>query len=328
MPTKLDPQRRRLLAAGVSLAGALTLPPAAAQAAFPSRPLRIIVPWPASGAVDVSTRAGAIELEKLLGQPVIVDNRPGGQFQLALQALAQAPADGHTLIHLTSSMMAVQVVYRQFDLNRDLIPITVVGDTSMVLIVGPKSPHRTLADLVAFGRANPGALKYASSGQGSLEHLKLAQIEKMAGFTGLNVPYRGGPDMLKAVIGGEVDFTLVATIFAAQFAPKGLVRVLATVDRSRLPQFPDVPTMAEAGVPVAPLRVWGGYAVLAGTPTALVQRLHRDVVASSNTPAVVQQLAPMGMTVFNSRSPEEFSRQIAADEAWMAEVVRDLKLAQ
>lgn len=328
MPTPLDLQRRRLLAAGASLASALVLPPAAAQADFPGRPLRIIVPWPAGGAVDVSTRVGAIELEKLLGQPVVVDNRPGGQFQVALQALAQAPADGHTLIHLTSSMMAAQVVNRQFDLNRDLIPITIVGDTSMVLIVGPKSPHRTLADLVAFGRANPGALKYASSGQGSLEHLKLAQMEKLAGFTALNVPYRGGPDMLKAVIGGEVDFTLVATIFAAQFAPRGLVRVLAGLDPARLAQFPEAPTMAEAGVPVPPLRIWGGYAVLAGTPKERVQRLHRDVVASSNAPAVVQQMAPLGMTVFNSRSPEEFSRQIAADAAWMTEVVRELGLAQ
>lgn len=328
MTTSPDHQRRIFLAASAGLAAALTLPPAAAQAVFPNKPLRIIVPWPASGAVDVSTRAGALELEKLLGQAIVIDNRPGGLFQVALQALAEAPADGHTLIHLTSSMVAVQAVHRRYNLNRDLIPITVVGDSSMVFVVGPKSPHRTVADLVAFGRAHPGELKYASSGVGSLEHLKLAQMEKLASFRALNVPYRGGPDMVKALIGGEVDFTVVATIFASQFAPKGLVRVLATLDQGRLPQFPDVPTMAEAGVPVPPLRIWGGYAVAAGTPPDVVQRLYRDITTSSSTPSVVQQMAPLGMTVFNSPSPEAFSRQIAADEAWMAEIVKDLKLAQ
>lgn len=302
--------------------------PAFAQPSFPNRPVRIIVPWPASGAVDVSARAGAIGLEKQLGQRVIIDNKPGGLFQVALQALAQAPADGHTLIHITSGMLAVQAVHGSFNLTRDLVPITLVGETSLVLIVGPKSPHRTLADLVAYGRANPGQLKYASSGQGSLEHLKLAQMEKASGFSALNVPYRGGPDMLKAVISGEVDFTLVATIFATQFAPKGMVQVLATFDSSRLAQFPEVPTIAEAGGSVAPMRIWGGYAVAAGTPIAIVQRLYQDMVASSGSPDLVRQMNQLGMSVFNSNNPEEFRRLIDVDLAWMTEMVKELKIAQ
>jgi tripartite-type tricarboxylate transporter receptor subunit TctC len=328
MSTRPDHRRQFLIAAGASLTGLLAMTPAAAQSSFPSRPVRIIVPWPASGAADVSARVGALELEKLLGQPVVIDNKPGGLFQVALQALAQAPADGHTLIHITSGMLAVQAVHGRFNLNRDLVPLTLVGDTSMVLIVGPKSPHRTLVDLIDYGRANPGQLKYASSGLGSLEHLKLAQMEKVAGFSALNVPYRGGPDMLKAVIGGEVDFTLVATIFASQFAPKGMVRVLATLDSSRLAQFPEAPTLAEAGVSVPPMRIWGGYAVASGTPVAIVQRLYRDLVASSASPAIVRQMAQLGMTVFNSNSPEDFRRQIEADLAWMTAMVKDLKLAQ
>lgn len=328
MQTKLDHRRRFLIAAGASVTGLLAMTLAAAQPSFPSRPVKIIVPWPASGAVDVSARFGAIELEKLLGQPVVIDNKPGGLFQVALNALAQAPADGHTLIHVTSGMLAVQAVHGSFNLNRDLVPITIVGDTSLVLIVGPKSPHRTLADLIVYGRANPGQLKYASSGLGSLEHLKLAQMEKVAGFSALNVPYRGGPDMLKAVIGGEVDFTLVATIFASQFAPKGMVRVLATLDPSRLDQFPEVPTLAEAGFAVPPMRIWGGYAVAGGTPVAIVQRLYRDLVASSDSPAMVRQMAQLGMSVFNSNSPEDFRGQIEADLVWMADMVKVLKLAQ
>lgn len=326
--SKNNHRRRFLIAAGATLPIFGTTAPAAAQSSFPSRPVRIIVPWPASGAVDVSARAGAIELEKHLEQPVVIDNKPGGLFQVALQALAQAPADGHTLIHITSGMLAVQAVHGRFNLNTDLVPITLVGETSLVLVVGPKSPHRTLADLIAYGRANPGQLKYASSGQGSLEHLKLAQMGKVSGFSALNVPYRGGPDMIKAVIGGEVDFTLVATIFASQFAPKGMVQVLATLDSSRLPQFPEVPTMAESGVSVPPMRIWGGYAVASDTPVPIVQRLYRKLVASSGSPALVKQMAQLGMSVFNSNSPDDFRRQIAADLVWMTDMVEDLKLAQ
>ena len=253
MNRRLALQQAAALAASSSLADA-----AWSQAALPAGALRIIVPWPASGAVDVSVRAGVPALERLLGQTVVVDNRAGGQFQLALQAMALAPADGNTLLHLSAGMVAVQAVQGQYDLLADLMPITAVGDTSMVLMVGPRSPHKTLAELVAHGRANPGALTYATSGQGSLEHLKIAQIEKMAGFQGLSVPFRGGPDMVKALIGGEVDFTIVATAFAAQFAPRGLVRVLAALDERRLPELPEVPTVREAGVNVPPLRVWGG----------------------------------------------------------------------
>jgi tripartite-type tricarboxylate transporter receptor subunit TctC len=194
--------------------------------------------------------------------------------------------------------------------------------------VGPRSPHKTLADLVAYGRAHPGALTYATSGLGSLEHLKIAQIEKVAGFQGLNVPFRGGPDMVKALIGGEVDFTVVATALGAQFAPKGLVRVLAVLDDRRLPEFPEVPTLVEAGVSVSPLRIWGGYAVRAGTPAAVVQRLHGALVAAARDPEMLARLAPLGMTGFTSRTPADFSAQIAADLAWMTATAVALDLRQ
>lgn len=320
-------KRRCLLRQGAALAaGSSAWGSAWGQAAGPAGALRIIVPWPASGAVDVSVRAGVPALERLLGLPVVVDNRPGGQFQPALQVLAQAPADGRTLVHLTSGMVAVQAVHGAYDLLADLLPLTAVGDTSMVLMVGPRSPHKTLAELIAFGRANPGRLTYATSGQGSLEHLKIAQIEQAAGWRGLNVPYRGGPDMVKALIGGEVDFTIVATVFAAQFVPKGLVRVLAALDERRLPELPDVPTLGQAGVDVSPLRIWGGYAVRAGTPAAVVQRLHAALVAAARDPEVAARVAPLGMTVFTSPAPADFSALIAADLAWMKTMARGLNL--
>jgi len=240
--------------------------------------------------------------------------------------MALAPADGRTLLHLSAGMVALQAVHAAYDLLADLVPITAVGDSSMVLMVGPRSPHKSLADLVTFGRAHPGQLTYAISGQGSLEHLKIAQIEKAAGFRGLDVPFRGGPDMVKALIGGEVDFTIVATVFAAQFAPKGLVRVLAAMDERRLLEMPDVPTAKEAGVNVPPLRIWGGYAVRTGTPEAVVQRLHGALVAAAREPEVAARVVPLGMTVFTSPAPADFSALIAADLAWMKTMAGGLNL--
>ncbi|WP_158219865.1 tripartite tricarboxylate transporter substrate binding protein [Ideonella sp. A 288] len=326
MPTTFQPTRRYAIQTCAALAAGCVLPTARAQADFPRGPIKIIIPLPAGGAADVGVRAMAIELEKSLKHSVVIENKPSGLYQIGLQALLQAPADGHTLMHLNSGMVAVQVVQKRFDLNRQLIPLTVSGETPMVLMVGPASPHKALKDLVAFGRANPGKLTYATPGPGSIEHLKVAEIEKVAGFTGLNVAYKGGPDMVKAVIGGEVDFAIAPAIFAAQFAPKGQVKVLAAVDATRLKEFPEVPTIVEAGVNVSPLRLWGGFAVLAGTPAPIVQRLHRELAAAATAPSVVERLTPFGMLIQASKKPEDFRRQIDLDAAWMSETAKGLKL--
>ena len=318
--------RRSWLRIAGGSAAALALPAAVAQTDFPRGPLRILVPLPAGGAVDTSVRATAVELERLLKQTVVVDNRPGGVFQIGMQALLSAPADGHTLIHLNSGMAAAQVVQKRYDLTRQLAPVSLSGESQMVILVNPKSPYKTLRDLLDAARANPGKLTYSMPGAGTGEHLKVAQIEKDAGVTLLAVPYKGGPDMVKAVIGGEVDFTVTAAIFAAQFAPKGLVRVAATLDPARLKDFPDAPTLAETGLKVAPLRFWGGFAVHADTPPALVQRLHEVLTAATLAPALIERLAPFGMVLQPSASPEDFRKFIGNELVWMAEAAKGLKL--
>jgi tripartite-type tricarboxylate transporter receptor subunit TctC len=318
---------RRYLAlclTGASLLGASL--PSLAQSDFPNRPIRIVIPLPAGGAADVGVRTMAQELEKSLKQPIVVENKPGGLFMLGLQSVLSAPADGYSVMHLNLGMVGVQVVQKKFDLNKQLIPLTIAGDTPMVLMVGPNSPHKSMKDLVAFGRANPGKLNYATPGQGAIEHLKIAQMEKAAGFTGVNVAYKGGPDMVKAVIGGEVDFTVAPAIFDMQFAPKGQVKVLAAIDQTRLKEFPDVPTIVEAGVNVSPLRIWSGFAVHPDTPPAIVQRLQRELAAAGMSSPVVEKLTPFGMTLKSSKTSEEFRQQIASDVIWMTEVVKDLKL--
>jgi tripartite-type tricarboxylate transporter receptor subunit TctC len=321
------PARRAALRTGAGLAAGLATGAARAQGAdFPKGPVKMIVALPPGGAADVAARAMQGPLEQIWKQPVIVENRPGGQFQIAMQALAAAPADGHTVLHVFNSFASVHAVQKLFDLESQVIPITQTSITPIVLLVRGNSPHRSLAELVAFGRANPGKLTYSTLGPGSVEHLKMAQIESAGGFTGTAVPYRGGPDSLKALLGGEIDFQLTAGIFAKQFAPTGQVRVLATLEPTRWKDFPDVPTMAEAGVAVAPMTYWGGYVVRAGTPLTIVDRIRADLAAVAVLPAVTDRLAAAGGMSSVSPSREAFRQQIASEIAWMGSAAKQLGL--
>jgi tripartite-type tricarboxylate transporter receptor subunit TctC len=288
--------------------------------------VRIIVALPPGGAADVATRALQSPLEQLWKQPVIVENRPGGQFQIAMQALSASPADGHTLLHVFNSFASVHAVQKLFDLESQVVSVTQVSITPIVVLVRGNSPYKTLGELVAFGRANPGKLTYSTLGPGSVEHLKMAQIESAGGFTGTAVPYRGGPDSLKALIGGEIDFQITAGIFAKQFAPSGQVRVLATLEPVRWKDFPDVPTMAEAGLAVPPMTYWGGYVVKAGTPSAIVDRLRADLAAVAVLAPVTERLAAAGGQPSVSASREAFRQMIASEIGWMGEAAKRLGL--
>lgn len=327
MTVSLLPTRRRLLAAAAGGAAlGLAAAPARAQSDFPRGPLRIIVALPPGGAADVAARSIAQALEKSLKQSIVVENRPGGQFQIAMQALMTAPADGQTLLHVFNSFPSVHAVQKLFDLEKQVVPVAMTSITPIVGLVRGDSPHKSLRELFAWARANPGKLTYSTLGPGSVEHLKMAQVEKAAGFKGVAVPYRGGPDAVKGLIGGEIDFQFTAGIFAKQFAPTGQVRVLATLEPTRWRDFPEVPTLAEAGVDVPPMTYWGGFVVRAGTPADRVQRLFTELAAASVQPEVVERLAAAGGLPSVSKSPEEFRQLIASEVAWMGEAARGLDL--
>jgi len=302
------------------------LPSARAASAFPDKPLRIIVGLPPGGSADVVARAVAAPLEKAIKQPVIVENRPGGQFQISMQALTSAPPDGHTLLYFYNGYSSIHVVQKLFDMDKQLIPITQTGSTPIVLLVRGDAPYRTLGELIAFGKANPGKLAYGTFGPGSVEHLKLAQFEKTAGFSGTAVPYRGGPDMLKAVIGGEIAFGMFAGIFAKQFGPSGQVRSLAVFEEKRWSDLPDVPTFREAGIDLSPLSYWGGFAVRTGTPPDIVQKLHKMLVAATIDPSAEEKIVASGAWVSVSPTPADFRAVIDSDIDWMTNVAKDLKL--
>lgn len=320
------PGRRSLLRAAGALCTGLALPARSQGVSFPKGPVRIVLPLPAGGVADASTRPLATELERIWKQPVVVENKPGGLFMIGMQAILQAPSDGHTLVYLYNSMASVQAVHKKFDLTRQLIPVTQVSSVPMVMLVPGKSRFKTLAELIAFGRQNPGKLNYCTLGQGSTEHLKSVQLERAAGFSATSVPFKSGPEMITSLITGDIDFSLTAGSFGRTFAPKGQVRVLAIVDRQRWSEMPDVPTIAEAGVELPPLTLWNGFAVRAETPAPIVQRLFEDLSAAATAPKVREVLAPLGFVPAVSRSPQDFLKMIVDDIAWMAGVAKDLNI--
>ena len=317
MKTQLALNRRHVLhtlgAAGLGVAL-----PAAAQQGFPSRPLRVVLGLPAGGAADVVIRLMGEQLARALGQPVLIENRPGGLYQLAVQTVLGQPADGHTLMYVNSSFAAVQAVHQRFDLTRDFLPLLKVNETPGLVVVSANSPFKTIKELLDYGRAHPKKLTYGILGAGSYEHLSGLAFEQAAGFEGLAVPYKGGPEMVNAVMAGDLHFTMINVVTAMQFIPYRKLRALATRDSERVKSLPDVPTLAEAGAALPLSRLWGGYVVRAGTPPAVVQRLQKEIRTALETPAVAEKLKGFGLISDFSRSSDEFSRLIQSEVTTMA----------
>ena len=271
-------------------------------------------------------RSIGTQMEKTLKQSVIVENKPGGQFAISVQALLNAPADGQTLLYIYNGYASVNATLKLFDLEKQTIPVAQVASTPIVLLVRGDSPHKTAREMFAWAKANPGKLNFGTLGAGGVEHLKWTQIENAMGYKGNAVAYKGGPDSTQALLGGEIDCLLTAGLFAKMYAPKGQVRVLGVFEPTRWQDFPDVPTLAESGVNVPPLAYWGGYVVKAGTPPDIVQRLFREITAASVTPPVLERLAATGGMPLVSKSPDDFRKLLSSDIAWMTEAAKGLNL--
>lgn len=317
--------RRQVLGA-MSAMGVGAALPAMAQADFPNRPVRIVLGLPAGGAADIVVRALAQELEKALKQPVIVDNKPGGLFQIAILAAASAPADGHTLLYVNSSFVTVQAVQKKFDLTRQFQALTLTGETPSVLVVNANSPFKTMKDLVDHGRARPDELSYGTLGVGTLEHLKSVQLTEAAGFAAKAIPFKGGPDMLNAVIAGDIHFTGINVFSALPFIRAGRLRALVALDNTRIKALPDTPTIIEAGVSTSTTRIWSGFMTHQATPGPIAQRLFTELVTAMNSPEIVRKYAPLGILTTTSKSPEEFRNLIAAEAAWMEAASKKIDL--
>lgn len=319
--------RREMLGAiGVATLGAAL--PASAQADYPSRPLRIVLGLPAGSAADLTTRLLAQELERSMKQSVVVENKPGGLYQLAVQAAATAPADGYTLLYVNSSFVTVQVTQKRFDLSRQFLPLTMTGEVPGLLVVNQNSRFKSIKELVDFGRANPDELTYGTLGVGTVEHLKGLQFTEAAGYKARAIAYKGGPDMVNAVISGDLSYTAINAITAAQFIKTGRIRGLAALDTVRLKSLPDVPTIGEAGLKVPTTHTWSGYVAHAATPAPIAQRLYKELVAAMNSPSMVEKLTPMGVLISTSKSPEEFRQLIESEAQWMEALAKKIDLTK
>ena len=314
-------RRKTLQASGASL---LPMPLiAAAQAAFPNKPVRIIVPLPASGAADVSVRMLGEFLQQPLGQGIVVENRPGGVYQIGVQAVASAPADGYTLIHLNATMCAVQASLKRFDMLKQFIPVGYMGATDTMLCISNSAPFKTTQEMIAWGKANPGKINYGSTGPGSMEHLSMVSIMQRVGITGNNIPFKGGPDGALALAQGEIHAMPLAAPLIIQFKDK--FKPIIALSEQRIPFLPDLPTAKEQGMDIPTVNYWGGLAAPAGTPASVIETLEKAMSVAINNPALVQKYVPLGLMAKFAGSAS-FKATIEKDLQWLGEAVKSANL--
>ncbi|MBD0270652.1 MAG: tripartite tricarboxylate transporter substrate binding protein [Acetobacteraceae bacterium] len=312
--------RRTALA---SLAVALTAGGARSQAPWPSRPVRVVVPFPPGGLADSVARPLAARLTNVFGQPFVVDNRPGAGGNLGAEQVAKSEPDGHTLLVGSLGPLAVNAWLfpaLPFD-PRAFAPVSLLIETPKVVVVNPSRPWRSLQDLTAAARAAPGGLSAGSAGNGSSLHIALELYKRAAGVDVTHVPYRGAAAAITDLVGGRLDVIIdnVPNILAQIRA--GAVRPLATATERRLPQLPEVPTTAEAGLPALRFGTWFGLVAPPGTPTAVAERLSAAVDAALRDPEIGGRLAEQG-AVLGGGTPEAFGRFMEAERAKLEPVVR------
>ncbi len=302
----------------------LTLLSAAAQAqAFPTRPIRLVLGFPPGGGVDINARLMQPRLSEYLGQPVLIDNRPGASTNIANEHVAKSAPDGHTLLVNTAALAINASLFRSlpFDALRDFAPVSLFSESPNVLVVSAKTPHASVKSLVEAARASPGKLNYSSAGVGTTQHLAAELFKLRTRSFIVHIPYRGSSPSLAALIAGEVDFSFANIPAIHGHVKSGRLRPLALAAPARDPQLPEVPTMKEAGVEGVEVSVWYGVFAPAATPKEIVQKLADAVVRAARDPDVRKRLLDQGANPVGS-TPEEFSRFMRAEVARWAEVIK------
>lgn len=313
----------RLLAAAIGLCA---LPFAIAQDGYPAKPVRVVVPYSAGGGADAAARLIGRALGAELGQTVMIDNRPGGGGAIGAAVVAQAPADGYTILFDASSF-AINPALRKltFDSKRDLVPVTQVVVMPDIMVVALNSPYKTFQDYVSAARANPGKLSYASYGLGSSAHMIGEMLNSVAGIKTLHVAYKGGAPALADVMAGHVDTYFASAASSTGLVKSGKMRALAVTSSSRMKEFPDVPTIAESGFPGFQVMEWNGFFVPKGTPLPIVERLNGLIRKIVQTGEVREGLIKLGLTPVGSSS-DAFSQIIASDMERWARLVKENKI--
>jgi tripartite-type tricarboxylate transporter receptor subunit TctC len=287
---------------------------ASAQSGFPAKPVHILVPYPAGGAVDVLARTLGDEVARQWGQSVIVENRPGAGGVIASQALATSPPDGTTLIVVASGHATNPFLYQKlpYDTFKDFTPISLLASSPNILLVRADSPFKTLADLLAEARAKPGGLSYGMAGNGTSTHLAGELLKNLAKVDIVAIPYKGGAPAMNDLLGKQIPISFNNGPESMGQLSAGSVRALGVTTAKRAAILPDVPTIAEAGVPGYDTGVWWGLLGPANMPADVVAKLSHDFVAAVSAPSVKARLGSLGASPIGS-SPQEFDAQIHAD---------------
>jgi tripartite-type tricarboxylate transporter receptor subunit TctC len=301
--------------------------PAAAQAeVYPSKPIRLVVPYSAGGGADNAARIIAARLTTTLGQTVVIDNRPGGSGMIGAQAVATAAPDGYTVLY-DASAFAVNPALRKmaFDPAKDLVPVSLAVTVPNILVVPPSAPYKTVQEFVDHARKHPGEMTYASYGAGSAAHLIGELLKNQAGIDLLHVPYKGGAPALTDVMGGQVNAYFANAASGMSYVKSGKLRALAVTSAKRMASMPDVPTLAESGFKNFEVLEWNGFFVPKGTSSEIVVKLSREIQAATNDPATRQKLVGLGVDPIGS-SPDVFSKFVQTEMSRWAALVKSNKI--
>jgi tripartite-type tricarboxylate transporter receptor subunit TctC len=309
------------------LAATLLAGSALAQGAWPSKPIRMIVPFTAGSVTDIVARTVGDAMSRSLGQPIVVENKPGAGGTIGAAQVAKAEPDGYTVLIHSSGHVLNPAIYSNlsYDTVKDLSGVTPLASVPNVLVVSPTRGWHTVADLVAAAKAKPGSLNYASAGTGSATHMNAEKFKLGAGIEAQHVPFKGTPEALTDVIGGRDDFFFAPMASALPMVKDGKLVALAVSTAQRSPALPDVPTTLEAGVPNSDYTLWVGLIVPSATPPAIVKRLHDEAVKAVNSPEVKTRLASLGADPF-TMEPAAFNAYIRTEMDAAAIIAKNAKL--
>jgi tripartite-type tricarboxylate transporter receptor subunit TctC len=307
----------------IALAGAVTAS-AARAGDYPSRPVKIIVPFGAGGPTDVFVREIAVDLEQSLHQPFVIENRPGAGTTIGTDYVAKAAPDGYTLLMASSTQTVNETLYKDkpYELLRDLVPIAPLEENDLVLVVAPSVPAKTLAELLALARAKPGTINFGSSGPGSNYHMAAELLKNLTGIDIVHVPYKGSTGMRTDILSGQIQMLFDSIPTMAPLVKSGMVRALGTSGLTRSPILPDVPTIAEAGVAGFQFSQWTGFMAPKNTPQPIVDLLNKTITGILSRPDVKQTWDKQGATAMAMTQPE-FADFMAAQIAKWAKVISD-----
>jgi tripartite-type tricarboxylate transporter receptor subunit TctC len=300
----------------------------AQPAAYPNKPIRLVIGFAPAGAADFVARSMSDALAKALGQPVVVDNKPGNGSSIAAEIVAKSPPDGYTLLIASPSSISVNPALnpKLAYTPADLLPVTKMTTSPLVLAVNPATGIRSLPELIAAARKDPDKLNYSSSGNGSAPHLGAALFMQLTDAQMTHVPYRGGALAIQSVIAGDTQVTFGTPPSVLPQASGGRLRALAVSTRERSPLVPDLPGMKEAGLPDYNLEFWYGMFVPAGTPPAIVKKIYDATVAAMQQASIKAALAREGTEVSLSASPEQFASYLVEDGKFWVQLVKNAKV--